>query len=248
MGLAEALVKIIFWPRVRKAKHIGHAAELIGQGRAEETLEILARMERRIPPYLGYLFFLTKARAFDELGRLEEAEQAYLAAVFAKQGANNAYLHLSVVCGRLGRLDEAREWLRRVREDAEAESELLEQADGLETLIGDLESGRRLEELHDRASRFAQEREVAGLNATEALQHLEQWAGEHPEQAREARDDLACLLGDLAVQALDGTWVVNLNLEDSYIQTGEARLNPFTWVSGRLSGEGSLERFPSPAR
>lgn len=243
MGWSETLVKIIFWPRVRKARRIGRAAELIGEGRAEETLEILARMERRIPPYLGFLFFLTKARALDELGRLEEAEQAYLAAVFAKQGANTAYLHLAVLCGRGHRYDEARDWLRRIREDPEPEPELLEQADELETLLDDVESGRRLEEMRARAERFAGDRGVGDLPAAEALARLDVWASDEPERAEEERDELACYLGELAAAELGAEWEVNLNLEESRLVLGERRIDPFGAVAARLADGVELEGF-----
>lgn len=151
MSFSEKLVKVIFWPRVQKARKIGRAAELIGEGRAEETLAILSKMERRIPPYVGHLFFLTRGRALDELLRFEEAEQAYIAAVFAKEGATIAHIHLAILCGRQRRFQDARDWLRRIRDDEEADEDLLEQADTLEEMIDEVTDGRRLEDIANRA-------------------------------------------------------------------------------------------------
>jgi len=241
MGFSEKLVKVIFWPRVQKAKKIGRAAELIGEGRAEETLAILSKMERRIPPYVGHLFFLTRGRALDELCRFEEAEQAYVAAVFAKEGATIAYVHLAILCGRQRRLGEARDWLRRIREDKEADEDLLEQADTLEAMIDEVEDGRRLEDIRGRAQTFSRERGLEELELSAALSKLDQWISENPEKAGGDCDELACCLGELLVEAKDGQWMVSLNLEDTYIELPEGSVNPFELTRARLDDEGKLE-------
>jgi tetratricopeptide (TPR) repeat protein len=246
MGFGEAIVKIVFWPRVRKAQKIGEAAELIGQGRAEETLEILASMERRIPPYVGHLFFLTRGRALDELDRFEEAEQAYLAAVFAKEGATVAYIHLAVLCGRQRRFDDAKDWLRRIREDAEADPALLEQAEELETMLGDIESGRREAELEARASSFAEAHGLTGLDLDAALGQLELWIEKHPELVESQCDELACYLGQTAVDQLKGRWSMSLSLEECSVDFDDESkrpFSPFQMVSARLEGQGSLSEL-----
>ncbi len=243
MGFAESFVKLVFWPRVRKAKRIGEAAQLIGEGRAEETLEILTKMERRIPPYLGHLFFLTRARAFDELGRLEEAEETYLAAAFARQGASTAYVHLAVLHGRKREFDQARDWVRRIREDEEADDELLEQANQLDEMLDDVESGHRLESMCNRARRFADLHGLGECGAEEALRRLDAWVEDDREGANRERDELACYLGDLAVKELDATWVLSLSFEESYLETDAEQLQPFERVADRLADERRLEEF-----
>lgn len=243
MGLGEAIIKVIFWPRIRKAQKIGEAAELIGQGRAEETLKILETMERRIPPYVGHLFFLTRGRALDELGREDEAEQAYIAAVFAKEGATVAHIHLAVLCGRQRRFTDARDWLRRIREDAKADSSLTNQALELDAMLDDIESGRREQELKDRAGQFSRQHEVDESDLVSALDQLEGWIEGHPDQADTECDELACCLGQLTVDELDGRWSISLSIEDCLIEFDDEEkspFSPFSLVRARLLGEGSL--------
>jgi len=243
MSLGETIVKVIFWPRIRKARKIGAAAELIGEGRADETLRILEGMERRIPPYLGHLFFLTRARALDALGRVEEAEQAYLAAVFAKEGATVAYVHLAVLCGRLQRFDDARDWVRRIREDKEADQTLLDQADELEAMLEDVESGRRLVSLKERAKCFLEQHGLEGQGLEAAFEHLDQWIETHPDQAATDCDELACFIGDLAAAELHGEWSLSLAIDETtiaYERDGQRTLSPFELVRSRLDGEGTL--------
>lgn len=241
MGFAESFVKIVFWARVRKAKRIGEAAQLIGEGRAQETLEILEKMQRRIPPYVGHLFFLTKARAHDELGQLEEAEQSYLAAAFAKQGASIAYIHLAVLHGRQREFEKARDWLRRIREDDEADEELLEQAAQLEEMIDDVETGRRLESMARRAGAFAELHGFDGLGVDESLSRLDAWVEDDIDRATEERDELACYLGELALSAGSGHWVLSLSLEESYVESERGRFDPFERVAERLAGKSLFE-------
>lgn len=242
MSFGETIVKIIFWSRIRKAKKIGQAAELIGQGRAEETLDILKKMENRIPPYIGHLFFLTRGRAYDELGQYEEAEKAYIGAVFIKEGATIAHIHLAVLCGRLRRFDEARDWLRRIHEDEEADEDLKDQATDLEGMLDDVESGKRLEEIRTRAKEFASISRLS-LKGTdpkleESLQTVDSWIEKNPELAQKHCDDLACFLGDLIAGSATGDWLVSLNLEDSAIETERGIINPFELVGQSLSEEG----------
>ncbi|NQV43250.1 MAG: hypothetical protein HQ506_12940, partial [Candidatus Marinimicrobia bacterium] len=175
MGFGEVLVKVVFYARFRKAKKIGEAAELIGQGRAKETLELLERIEKRIPPYLGHLFFLTRARALDELGRIEEAEQNFTAAVFAREGATLAHLHLAVLCGKQRRFDDARAWLSRIRDDDQADEALLEQTSEVEAMLDEVEDGRRLADIEERAARFAEAHGLDGLDQTAALEQIDAW-------------------------------------------------------------------------
>lgn len=240
MGFTESLVKVLFWSRVRKARKIGAAAELIGQGRAEETLTILAQMERRIPPYLGHLFFLTRGRAHDELGQTEEAEPSYLAAVFAKEGATIAHIHLAILCGRQRRFQEARDWLRRLSEDEEAEATLVEQAEELGRLLDDVESGRRCDELRQRAQQFAQNQGLDDLPPAAALERLDQWVESSPESATIDCDELACYLGEVVVEAFDGQWEVSLNLEESLVTGPAEAFAPFEVVRRRLEGQATL--------
>lgn len=237
MGLSEALVKVIFWPRVRKAKKIGDAAQLIGEGQAEKCLQILATMEKRIPPYLGHLFFLTRGRALDDLRRDEDAEQSYLAAVFSKQGATIAHLHLAILCGRLLRFDESRQWIDRIREDKEADKELLEQASQVEILLDQIQDGTRASEIEQRALAFAQKREIQDMAPARAVEGLDAWADEDSDSVSEQRDELACWLGQVP---LGGNWVLSLNLEDSYIKKNGQNINPFDMVAALLSGEEKL--------
>lgn len=77
------------------------------------------------------------------LGRKDEAEQAYLATVFSKEGATVAYVHLAVLCGRQRRFSEARDWPRRIRDDEKADPPLVEQATELDAMLDDIESGRQ---------------------------------------------------------------------------------------------------------
>jgi tetratricopeptide (TPR) repeat protein len=241
MGLGEAIVRVVFWPRVRKARRIGDAAALIGEGRADETLRILATMERRIPPYLGFLFFLTRGRALEALDRRAEAEQAYTAAVFAKQGANVAYVHLAVLCGKERRFAEAGEWLRRVREDAEADEPLVAQVDRLAALLDDVQTGRRRDELAARAAAFATNRALVGETLAAAAAALDRWVDDSPEQAREECDELACFLGERVAAERGGAWLVSLSLEDSVVAApGGDVFDPFAAVRDRLAGARTL--------
>ncbi len=243
MSFSEALVKIIFWPRIRKAKRIGEAAELIGEGRAEETLEILAKMERRIPPYIGFLFFLTRGRAFEALERWDDAEEAYTAAVFAKEGANVAYVHLAVLCGRQRRFDETTDWIHRIRADDQVDDELAAQADQLEELLDDVVSGRRREELRHRAEAFSRQHDLDDLTLAQAMPKLDEWIENHVKTVGDECDELACYLGERVIAERDGRWLVSLNLEDSHVEVGEENFEPFVVVRARLDEEQSLVDF-----
>ncbi len=248
MSVSEAIVKVIFWPRIRKAKKIGEAAELIGQGRGEETLKLLHKMERRIPPYLGHLFFLTRGRALDELGYTDDAEKSYLAAVFAKEGATIAHIHLAVLCGKERRFQESRDWLRRIREDKEADEKILAQATELEEMLDVVESGARLKEIQERSRAFAARQDLDELSLEDALSRLEKWITDQPEQASTSCDELACLLGERMVGELGGAWTVSLSLEDSCIESdGQCAFRPFEVVRARLADEGSLEELVKKA-
>lgn len=240
MGFSETLVKVVFWPRIRKAKKIGDAAALIGQGRADETLRILETMERRIPPYLGHLFFLTRGRALDELGQLEEAEKSYIAAVFAKEGATIAHIHLAVLCGRERRFSEARDWLRRLGEDKEAEQSLIAQATELEAMLDDVETGKRQEEIVERARAFEESRGLTGLDVEEAFAKLQRWLEGGGEEALEQCDELACYLGEAIRSSHGGEWELSLALESSFIQSETRRFHPFEVVRRCLDEEAPL--------
>lgn len=240
MGFTESLVRIIFRGRVRMMERIGEAARLIGEGRAEETLEILGSMERRIPPYVGYLFFLTRGCALDALRRYEEAEVAFTAAVFAKQGATEAHLHLAVLAGKTGRLDEARAWIGRLREDGEAPEALLERAAEVEALLAEVEDGTRLASMRARARAFGERRGLGALAPREALGEADRWVEAEPEEARVESDDLACWLGELAAAELGGAWRVSLSLEESVVEAQDREIRPFDLVAARLQGGASL--------
>ena len=246
MDWGQAIVRVVFWRRLRMARKIGDAAELIGQGKADETLQILKRMERRIPPYVGHLFFLTRGRAYDELGEPHEAEQSYLAAVFAKEGANLAHLHLAVLCGRQGKYDETQAWIQRIRDDTDAEAALVEQADSLETMVNDLRSGQRLVDIQQRARGFAQAHHLDDLSPQAALEQLDQWVADHPEQAALECDELACYLGEMIARPLQGQWKLNLKLEDSVVESPRGSIHPFELVRCRLHEGQTLNRLLSP--
>jgi tetratricopeptide (TPR) repeat protein len=246
MDWGQAIVRVIFWRRLRMARKIGDAAELIGQGKADETLRILKQIERRIPPYLGHLFFLTRGRAYDELGELQEAEQSYLAAVFAKEGASLAHLHLAVLCGRQEKYDETQAWIKRIRDDAEADGELLEQADSLETMVNDLRSGQRLADIQQRARDFSLSHQLDELSPQAALERLDQWVTEHPDQAAVECDELACYLGEMIVPSVQGGWKLNLRLEDSFVEGPRGSIHPFEVVRCRLHEDQTLNQLLSP--
>jgi len=241
MGFTESLVRFLFRGRVRMMERIGDAARLIGEGKADECLEILESMERRIPPYVGYLFFLTKGRAFDELRRHDEAEVAYTAAVFSKEGATEAHLHLAVLCGRLRRFDDSKAWLGRIREDEEASEALSEQADELEAMLEEVDCGERLEQIRHRARDFAGRRGVTGAAPEEALSTVDRWVDDDQGVAEEERDDLACWLGEVVVSGRGGAcWAPSLAMEDSVVLYDDLEVRPFDLVEQRLSGDASL--------
>ena len=244
MNLGEAFVKVVFWPRIRMMRRIGDAAKLIGEGRATETLEILERMERRLPPYVGHLFFLTKGRALDELRRDDEAEKAYIAAVFAREGASTAHLHLAVLCGRLRRFDDSRDWLRRIRDDEGADESLLEQATELEAMLVAVEDGSRLAEMQARASAFSSRRGIEGAEPSAALEAVDEWVEARPEEAASEQDDIALWLGELlCLQKPQAQWELSLSMEDCHVVDGEREIRPFAVVLRRLSGQERLATF-----
>ncbi|MFO8073718.1 MAG: hypothetical protein R6V85_17795 [Polyangia bacterium] len=230
--LVEALVRLIYFRRFRAVKRIGQAGELLDAGRAEESLELLARVGRSMHESLLPFWAFTRGRVLIALGRLDEAEQSLKLAVLSDRESGRADLELAVLCGRRGRLGEAREWLERLEEKEDEQS----RAKGaqIRVLLEKVDSKERTRELAERARELA-ERPLpprgrpAGLPPDPDV--LDDWMRAEPDRARAALDEIALLIA-FGEEHRGARFEVNLALEDSaVIRNDGARLDPFQTVA-----------------
>jgi tetratricopeptide (TPR) repeat protein len=230
--LVEALVRLIYFRRFRAVERIGKAGELLDAGRAGESLRLLERVGRSMHESLLPFWAFTRGRVLVALDRFDEAEQSLKLAVLSDRESGRADLELAVLCGRRGRLEEAREWLERL----EAKDDEQSRAKGaqIRALLEKVGSGERTRELAERARELA-ERPLppggspAGLPPDPKV--LDGWIRTEPDQARAALDEIALLVA-FGEERKGARFEVNLSLEDSaVVRNDEARLNPFETVA-----------------
>jgi tetratricopeptide (TPR) repeat protein len=135
----ELVWKVVFFGKLRKAKKIKYAARLIEQGKPEKALDILKKMERKVPKYLGEMYFLTRGLASESLSLYHNAEVAYIAAVMLAPEPSPAYINLANLAKKRERFDEAYKWIKRLRSQSNVPSALLAKANKIEE---ELKKGR----------------------------------------------------------------------------------------------------------
>lgn len=247
MKLVEYIIKLIFFRRVKKAKKIGEAAKLIEEGKVEEALKLLDKIGKKIPPYLGFLYFLTRGKAYEALKEFTNAEHCYIASALLMEGINLAYLHLAILYGKLCKFKEAKEWLNRVIEYiprdqlTEDDLKLKEQAKKLLELIEDIEKGGRLNELQCRAVQFADRHKIDF--SPNSILKLKEWFNTTPNISGEELEDLALYLGELGRRVGNYNWHISLELDSSFIEKGGKKINPFEFVKECMDKKRELDHY-----
>ena len=137
--LIEVIVRIVYFPRFRKAKKIGQAGELLAAGKPKEALDHLERHGASVHHSLLSLYAFTRGAILTALERFDEAEAAYHSVLLADPGNPRAPLELGVFYGRLERYPECRQWLGKAAQGDD--EEIRARATRLLTLMAAIEAG-----------------------------------------------------------------------------------------------------------
>lgn len=111
---------------------------MANDGKPEEALQRLDKIEKRLHKSLGSVHSLTRGRVLSCLGRVEEAEEAVIKAAKLDPSNERAHLDLAVMSANRGRTEDAKARLRKLAEAAE-EKEIREQAEKLLSDLSDSE-------------------------------------------------------------------------------------------------------------
>lgn len=240
----EFLIRLVYLKRFRQAERIQKAAELAGGGKTREALELLDKIETKLHPSIGSIYWLARGRIFLAAGSLDEAEAALIRSAKADPSNAKAHLDLAVVAGRKFRFDDARARLDKLKNEAGEEeqrsaAEILELLDKVISGEREKEFIRRAEELSQRS--IGPKGETPGLPAN--LDVLDEWIDRTPDQARALADEIALLVGHSEVAARKARWKVGLAIEDSLItMPNGVEISPFDIVSEKFSSPGASLR------
>lgn len=235
----EFLVRLVNYKSFRQADRIGVAAKLAGEGKLEEALLSLDELGPKIHPPIKSVYLLIRGRILSALGRLDEAEKAFIESARADPSNAKAHLELSVMAGRRFRFEDARARLDKLVSDAD--EDIKKEANEILTLLDQVTSGEREAEFERRALAMAGKTigpngETAGLPPD--LKLIDIWISRIPEEAREAADEIALLMGQSEVQTGEARWKVGLSIEESLVLRSDHReLNPFKVVALRFSSK-----------
>lgn len=238
------LGRLIFYGRIRRMKHIQHAAALLADGRTQDAERLLdsARSKVWVEDLAVYHFVRGKLRM--EQGDLDRAELHLHTALGLGLERDAVKLNLAVLRVRKCQLAGALELL----EDVELSDDpaVLEQARVMREVIADTRAGKSLGEIATRVARFRRKNlKKVDPTAEATLPALVKRLG--GKLSRKDREDACLLLGQLLVDARSGTWLTGLEPRDHCVLVGGVLYSPAAMIDTILCGEAKQLSLPPAA-
>lgn len=238
------LGRLIFYGRIRRMKSIQHAAALLADGRMEDAERLLdaARSKVWVEDLAVYHFVRGKLRM--EQGELDQAELHLHTALGLGLERDTVKLNLAVLRVRKCQLAAALELL----EDVELSDDpaIGEQARVMREVIHDTRTGKPLGEIAARSARFRKKHlkkidPTAGATLPALVKRL------GGKLSRSDREDACLLLGQLLVDAREGTWLLGLEPRDHCVLVGGVLYSPAAMIDTVLCGEADQLTLPPAA-
>jgi tetratricopeptide (TPR) repeat protein len=229
---------LIFYGRIRRMKHVQHAAALLAGSRTPEAIKDAeklldaARSKVWVEDLAVYHFVRGKLRM--EQGDLDLAEMHLHTALGLGLDRASVKLNLAVLLVRKCQLNAALELL----DDVELSDDpaVLDQARVMREVIAETCQGKPLAEIAARVARFRKKHLKKVDPSPEAtLPILARRLGGNLSQGD--REDACLLLGQLLVEARQGTWLAGLEPRDHRVLVGGILYSPAAMIDDLQSGD-----------
>ncbi len=239
------LGRIIFYGRIRRMKHIQHAAALLADGRTADAEKLLDSARSKVWVEDLAVYHFVRGKLHMELGELNTAEMHLHTALGLGLDRASVKLNLAVLLVRKCQLNAALVQLDEV--ELSDDPAVLEQAKVMREVIAETRQGKPLADIAQRAARFRKKHlKKVDVSAEATLPALIKRLGE--KLSRSDREDACLLLGQLLVDQRDGVWLAGLEPRDHRVLAGGVLYSPAEMIDRVLDGDDDQLALPPPAK